>query len=135
MIKKIGFENIRVFKELAEFELKPITILTGPNNAGKSTLQKMLMLLASGLKKGYGGVLLSKLEFKDDLLNTVGDINNNISYDSNKEELKFKFEFEDPIWETIEATLVYEAEGRDGKLVEVSFSNNSELLFSYKLNF
>ena len=34
MIKKIGIENFRIFKELTEFELAPITVLTGTNNSG-----------------------------------------------------------------------------------------------------
>jgi predicted ATPase len=135
MIKKVGFENIRVFKELAEFELKPVTILIGPNNAGKSTLQKMLMVLASGLKKVNNEVLLSKLEFTDSLLNSVGTIHNNITYGSNKNEIKFKFEFEFEvgIFENIGANLSYKAKGKDAELVEISFTSNSELLFSYKL--
>ena len=133
MIKKIGFENIRVFKELAEFELKPVTILTGPNNAGKSTFQKMLMVLASGLKKVNNEVLLSKLEFTDNLLNTVGTIHNNITYGSDKKEIKFKFEFEDEVFGNIDANLKYKAKGKDAELVEISFTSNSELLFSYKL--
>ena len=133
MINKIGFENIRVFKELEEFDLKPITILTGPNNAGKSTLQKMLMILKNGLEKKNGKLQLSKLEFKDDLLNTVGNIHNNITYGSINKELMLKFDFEDSLFEKTDANLVYQAEAKDGKLVRISFNSNSELLFSYEL--
>lgn len=50
MAKKIGIENFRVFKEYTEFELRPITLLTGPNNSGKSSLTKLLLLLQAGLK-------------------------------------------------------------------------------------
>ena len=32
-MSKIGIKNFRVFKEFTEFEIKPITLLTGPNNA------------------------------------------------------------------------------------------------------
>ena len=58
MIKKIGVENFRVFKEYTEFELRPITLLTGPNNSGKSSFTKLLLLLQNGLehlnfKSGY----------------------------------------------------------------------------------
>lgn len=48
MIKKIGVENFRVFKEYTEFEIRPITLLTGPNNSGKSSLTKLLLLLQNG---------------------------------------------------------------------------------------
>tara|TARA_R100000935_G_scaffold10692_1_gene21353 strand:- start:3307 stop:5067 length:1761 start_codon:yes stop_codon:yes gene_type:complete len=45
MSKKIGIENFRVFKEYTEFEIRPITLLTGPNNSGKSSFTKLLLLL------------------------------------------------------------------------------------------
>ncbi|OAB30562.1 Protein of unknown function [Flavobacterium fryxellicola] len=51
MIKKIGIENFRVFKEFTEFEIRPITLLVGPNNAGKSSFTKLLLLLKNGVSK------------------------------------------------------------------------------------
>ena len=50
-IKKIGVENFRVFKNYTEFEIRPITLLTGPNNSGKSSFSKLLLLLDNGLEK------------------------------------------------------------------------------------
>ncbi|WP_282018175.1 DUF3696 domain-containing protein [Salegentibacter mishustinae] len=47
--KKIGVQNFRVFKDYTEFELRPITLLTGPNNSGKSSFTKLLLLLNEGL--------------------------------------------------------------------------------------
>ena len=49
-IEKIGIENFRVFKEMTEFQLRPLTILTGPNNSGKSSFSKFLLLLNNGLE-------------------------------------------------------------------------------------
>ena len=60
MIKKIGIQNFRIFKEFTEFELKPITILTGTNNSGKSSFTKLLLLLNNGV---------SKLDFNNGLHN------------------------------------------------------------------
>lgn len=45
---KIGVENFRVFKEMTEFDLRPLTILVGPNNSGKSSFTKLLLLLKNG---------------------------------------------------------------------------------------
>src|SRR5699024_2241437 len=45
---KIGVKNFRVFKDLATFEVRPITILVGPNNSGKSSFTKLLLLLKNG---------------------------------------------------------------------------------------
>lgn len=49
MIKKFSLENFRVFKDKTTFKLKPITILTGPNNSGKSSVNKALLLLHENL--------------------------------------------------------------------------------------
>lgn len=46
---KIGVENFRVFKDYTEFEIRPITLLTGPNNSGKSSFTKLLLLLKEGM--------------------------------------------------------------------------------------
>jgi AAA15 family ATPase/GTPase len=43
-ITKFGLSNFRVFKEHFDFELAPIMVLTGPNNSGKSSLTKALLL-------------------------------------------------------------------------------------------
>lgn len=47
-IKKISVENFRIFKEKTEFLLRPFTVLTGPNNSGKSSFTKLLLLLKEG---------------------------------------------------------------------------------------
>lgn len=44
-ITNIGLENFRVFKKFTNFEISPITILTGPNSSGKSSFFKSLLLL------------------------------------------------------------------------------------------
>lgn len=47
-IDKISIKNFRVFKEKTGFLLRPFTILTGPNNSGKSSFTKFLLLLKEG---------------------------------------------------------------------------------------
>lgn len=44
-LKHFGVGNFKGFKELTQFELAPITILTGKNNSGKSSLIKSMLLL------------------------------------------------------------------------------------------
>jgi energy-coupling factor transporter ATP-binding protein EcfA2 len=50
-ITKFGLQNFRVFKEHFEFDLAPIMVLTGPNNSGKSSLSKALLLLKANEDK------------------------------------------------------------------------------------
>ena len=60
-----SLKNFRSFGEDgADFELAPITVLTGCNSAGKSSLVKALMLLSNSLK-GVGYTENLKLSSKD----------------------------------------------------------------------
>ena len=45
LISEISLENFRVFKNKCSFELAPITILTGANSSGKSSVIKALNLM------------------------------------------------------------------------------------------
>lgn len=46
-----GLENFRVFKKNTWFDFAPITILTGTNNSGKSSVNKALLLLDENLNR------------------------------------------------------------------------------------
>ncbi|MFT4696622.1 MAG: putative ATPase [Urechidicola sp.] len=65
-LKNIGVENFRVFGEKTEFSFRPITVLTGKNSSGKSSLNKLLLLL----KQNYGVYKdLNSLKLGDELSN------------------------------------------------------------------
>ena len=49
MVNKISFKNYKLFNELQELELKPITILIGKNSSGKSALAKLPTLISESL--------------------------------------------------------------------------------------
>lgn len=49
MVNKISFKNYKLFKEEQTLELKPITILIGKNNSGKSAIAKLPVLISNGL--------------------------------------------------------------------------------------
>lgn len=50
-MKSISFKKFRRFADFPEFKFGDITILVGGNNAGKSTLQKALLLVFDNLRK------------------------------------------------------------------------------------
>ena len=45
----IGFKNMKVFKEHQWFDFKPITLLTGTNNSGKSSVINAMQMLQENL--------------------------------------------------------------------------------------
>lgn len=50
MIDKIEVSNYKIFKSRQELKLKPITVLFGKNNTGKSALMKLPVLISESLK-------------------------------------------------------------------------------------
>jgi len=54
--ENIEIQNFRLLKGAKNFVLKPITLLTGKNNSGKSTLINFLMLYKKSIE-GENGIL------------------------------------------------------------------------------
>lgn len=74
---KLGLENFRVFKELSEIEFAPITIFTGANNSGKSSVVKAIQLLKNNLaSKNYDSDLNLSFVSGDHNLSNFTDIVN-----------------------------------------------------------
>lgn len=63
MINKISFKNYKLFKEKQTLELKPITILIGKNNSGKSAVLKLPVLIAGSLSGDFDEAL--QLDYKN----------------------------------------------------------------------
>lgn len=49
-VKSISFENYKAFHEKQTMQLKPITILIGKNNSGKSSIAKLFTLFENSLQ-------------------------------------------------------------------------------------
>lgn len=54
-LQKLTIEHYKGYRERTEFELAPLTILVGPNNAGKSALAQAVQLFAGGLATPQSG--------------------------------------------------------------------------------
>ena len=52
-MRSFGFKNFRKFEDFPPIDLGSINILVGPNNSGKSTFIKALMLMCENLGKNY----------------------------------------------------------------------------------
>jgi AAA15 family ATPase/GTPase len=62
-LTKLGIQNFRVFgsETMTEFDFAPITLLTGANNSGKSSVLKALSLLKNSFDKNGN---IEKLNFE-----------------------------------------------------------------------
>lgn len=88
MVRKIILENFKAFKK-AEIEIKPLTIVTGPNSGGKSSLLQSICLIQQTLK-GSGADILK-------FIGTVnfGDFDNILHQNSKIEEIRIRFDFDE----------------------------------------
>jgi predicted ATPase len=84
-IKQFGLENFKVFNSYQEFEIKPITILTGKNNSGKSSLIKALKFLSYTFRKD----ILSEAALNDADL-SLGDFSKIKNFSNSSNKIKFK---------------------------------------------
>ncbi len=50
MLKRIRLNRFKAFKDTGHVELKPITVLAGPNSSGKSSILQSLLLLKQTLE-------------------------------------------------------------------------------------
>ncbi len=87
-LNKISIKNFKIFQDTQQFELNPVTILTGTNGSGKSSLLKFLKILESN-KDNF----LAKLQFNAPETNITGfETAKNFESDSNKILLALEFE-------------------------------------------
>ncbi|WP_282773625.1 AAA family ATPase [Phaeodactylibacter xiamenensis] len=86
-IKQITLTNFRVFKEKTHFQLAPITVLTGTNSSGKSSLGKMMSLLQDNIlgNDGWTGLDFSLNNHK------LGGFKQSINKDAESDTFKVSF--------------------------------------------
>jgi AAA15 family ATPase/GTPase len=89
-LKGFGLENFRVFKDYTWFDFAPITVLTGTNSSGKSSLIKALLLLENSISKS--GQL--KLEFSNDNVYQLGNFERIINNKSSNNTVSFYFPYQ-----------------------------------------
>lgn len=85
----LGIENFRVFKDRTDFDFAPITILTGTNSSGKSSLIKAILLLKSNAERITNNSEISTLKFGIDL--KIGNINTAKNNQRSEQPMVFHF--------------------------------------------
>jgi len=133
MIKKIGYKNIRVFKEQQCFDLAPLTILTGPNNSGKSTIHKMLTLLLNSFFKDKNEFFnIENLNFTGDVVEITGGYSGNVNYENKTSPITFSFGFDDKILGELEGYLSYKEENGTVELIQIEIRKGDDIVFVFK---
>ena len=84
----IGVENFKIFKDKHDFQLYPLTLLIGPNNSGKSSIIKLLLLLKNGL---------NRLDFKSGAHN-LQDFEKSLNWDSDNENIVITLKYHNDLF-------------------------------------
>jgi hypothetical protein len=87
-LKNLALENFRVFKEKREFEFAPITILTGTNSSGKSSLIRALQTLNNSSNHN---LFFRELIFNSEV--NIGTFSNVVNCNSDNEYITFSIPF------------------------------------------
>lgn len=94
----IGFDNYRIFNKETFLRLKPITILTGPNSSGKSSVIKAAKLLKQNSELISG--IPTDLNFLPDdfghFLSEIDNIRSRMNKDSGNPFISFIFDIDIP---------------------------------------
>jgi predicted ATPase len=62
MVNKITFKNYKLFRDIQSIELRPITILIGKNNSGKSAVAKLPTLLSGSISGSFSSPMQLETE-------------------------------------------------------------------------
>lgn len=92
-MKFLGLHNFRIFNNSTVLDFAPITILTGPNNSGKSSILKALLLLKENLKPNAHLTMdIEKLNFLNGS-HKLGSFDSCINKDGDKDHIAFALPF------------------------------------------
>lgn len=129
MIKKIGVENFRIFKEKTHFDLAPITVLIGPNNSGKSSLLRLLKLLNVSSNQS-----ILNFDSKD---NNTGTFKQALHWAGNKDYLKLVFDMPELSFdEKFQIELTYVKENENGMINSFRvFNTHRDLVYIHDIKF
>jgi len=87
-LRYIGIQNFRIFSKYTDFDFRPITVLTGKNSSGKSSLIKALLLFKETFETINN---LNILQFESA---NLGSFSNNVSRGNLKQKNSMVFSFE-----------------------------------------
>lgn len=125
MVSKIRFKNFKLFKNWQTLEIKPITILIGKNNSGKSAVLKLPFIINSIIENKKVNTTIKLKKSFPDFIELGTDFNDLVYNRNNIGFLEFELEKE--------SSKLYTALGKEGMLnfkfndEEINLENDSNL--------
>ncbi len=145
-LKQFGIGNFKVFNEITRFDLAPVTILTGKNNSGKSSLIKSLVVIKNCLSEQ---IIEGEKDFKDNLRiidkylhelkfdtsdTKLGYSNEFLNCHSNRNSIIVEFSLDNSLFPQGTLSLKYVRSPEDKfYLVSFSISNMQEVIVKYQV--
>jgi predicted ATP-dependent endonuclease of OLD family len=130
-MKKITLTNFRKVKETWELELAPITYFVGPNNSGKSSILKALMLLDDyGNSTDHFTLKFNKEHSNNHKIDCYSNAINR--YNLSKKNFDLEFKIENELYSIEFCFFPYEYVGEKfekGKLKSLKFNSNIDNSF------
>lgn len=126
-IRGIGFGNFKVFKHHQDFDFAPITIFTGTNNSGKSSVINGLRLLKENFtgSQDFSSLILGSMDLYS-LSDRYGNLQQFLHMDENSEIQKRTFTFsnffqvDSTHYKSTYEVLVKEGIKKEGKLQTIT---------------
>lgn len=133
-LKHFGVGNFKVFKNPTQFDLAPITILTGKNNSGKSSLIKSMLILKDSFAEFSKGDLgkMTRLFFDRPELK-IGTANELLNFERKERRITFTLSLNNPIFPNGEILLEYLSGKKDEVFLFVAFkiTNDHETIVNF----
>jgi len=133
-----GLQNFRVFKEYTEIELAPITILTGTNSCGKSSIVKAIRLLKYNFQKQEQHFkAVENLSFNDPK-NNLGGFSKVISQSATSDSISFATQYDHPFLGILKAMITYkkgygnEFDNDSGEISHLEVFQNEVSILSFE---
>lgn len=138
-LKSIGIENFKVFKNNTFFNFKPITILTGQNSSGKTSLTQAIRLIQANKEQIFSkGANEMTLKFKDEAT-ILRSFRNIVSKNGDNDEISISLPFEwKPFYETFTLLLKFKIDGdsklNEGMLSEIVITDSKDIcIYNFKI--
>ncbi|MDX9881222.1 MAG: DUF3696 domain-containing protein [Prolixibacteraceae bacterium] len=133
-LKHFGVGNFKVFKNPTQFDLAPITILTGKNNSGKSSLIKSMLILRDSFAEFPKGDIgkMTRLFFDRPELK-IGTPDELLNFERKERRITFTLSLNNPIFPNGEIVLEYLSGKKDEVFLFVAFKiiNDNETIVNF----